>query len=198
MTEPTNEKIIGRNEPCPCNSGKKYKRCCGVGAAPKISAPQAPVYPQGMDPEAMKSQFDPQMMTQFSQMMGRLPKGQLQKLQSIMQKAMAGKDVTREAKEFEGSLPTELQTLLAGFQMPGMGGMPGMPSGADMPAIEAEHSPASGMSPTMSEEEARKIVEAAAKSGKISADEASTLLQPNPSAESKGGFSKVWKKISGK
>ena len=21
---------IGRNEPCPCNSGKKYKKCCGV------------------------------------------------------------------------------------------------------------------------------------------------------------------------
>ena len=21
---------IGRNEPCPCGSGKKYKRCCGV------------------------------------------------------------------------------------------------------------------------------------------------------------------------
>lgn len=20
---------IGRNDPCPCNSGKKYKRCCG-------------------------------------------------------------------------------------------------------------------------------------------------------------------------
>lgn len=20
---------IGRNEPCPCNSGKKYKKCCG-------------------------------------------------------------------------------------------------------------------------------------------------------------------------
>lgn len=19
---------IGRNEPCPCNSGKKYKKCC--------------------------------------------------------------------------------------------------------------------------------------------------------------------------
>lgn len=195
MTEPNNDKIIGRNEPCPCNSGKKYKRCCGVGAAPKINTPQAPVYPAGMDPEAMKSQFDPQMMTQFSQMMGRLPKGQLQKLQSIMQKAMAGKDVTREAKEFEGSLPVELQTLLAGFQMPGgMGGMPGMPGGAGPGVIEAEHSPVSGMS----EEEARKIVEAAAKSGKISADEASTLLQPNPSAESKGGFSKVWKKISGK
>lgn len=24
------EKKIGRNEPCPCGSGKKYKRCCGM------------------------------------------------------------------------------------------------------------------------------------------------------------------------
>ncbi len=23
------EKKIGRNEPCPCRSGKKYKHCCG-------------------------------------------------------------------------------------------------------------------------------------------------------------------------
>jgi uncharacterized protein YecA (UPF0149 family) len=21
---------VGRNQPCPCGSGKKYKRCCGV------------------------------------------------------------------------------------------------------------------------------------------------------------------------
>jgi preprotein translocase subunit SecA len=20
---------VGRNDPCPCNSGKKYKKCCG-------------------------------------------------------------------------------------------------------------------------------------------------------------------------
>ncbi len=26
------ERKIGRNEPCPCNSGKKYKRCCGKNA----------------------------------------------------------------------------------------------------------------------------------------------------------------------
>ena len=24
---------VGRNEPCPCNSGKKYKKCCGQGPA---------------------------------------------------------------------------------------------------------------------------------------------------------------------
>jgi len=25
---------IGRNQPCPCGSGKKHKRCCGAVAAP--------------------------------------------------------------------------------------------------------------------------------------------------------------------
>ena len=24
---------IGRNDPCPCGSGKKYKKCCGKGAS---------------------------------------------------------------------------------------------------------------------------------------------------------------------
>jgi SEC-C motif domain protein len=24
-------KAIGRNDPCPCGSGKKYKKCCGAG-----------------------------------------------------------------------------------------------------------------------------------------------------------------------
>ncbi len=27
------EKKIGRNDPCPCGSGKKYKKCCGAGTA---------------------------------------------------------------------------------------------------------------------------------------------------------------------
>ncbi|WP_257720225.1 PBPRA1643 family SWIM/SEC-C metal-binding motif protein [Heliomicrobium modesticaldum] len=25
---------IGRNDPCPCGSGKKYKKCCGNGTLP--------------------------------------------------------------------------------------------------------------------------------------------------------------------
>ena len=24
--------VIGRNDPCPCGSGKKYKNCCGKNA----------------------------------------------------------------------------------------------------------------------------------------------------------------------
>jgi preprotein translocase subunit SecA len=26
---PTSGKKVGRNDPCPCGSGKKYKHCCG-------------------------------------------------------------------------------------------------------------------------------------------------------------------------
>lgn len=34
---------IGRNQPCPCGSGKKYKRCCGAASAPSraTAAPAA-------------------------------------------------------------------------------------------------------------------------------------------------------------
>jgi hypothetical protein len=176
---------VGRNEPCPCGSKKKYKRCHGVDAAPKlsISTQQAPAMPAGFDPSQFDpNQFDPNMMLQFSQMMSKLPKGQLQKLQNLMQKAMAGKDVTREAKEFETSLPVEFQTLLGGFQMPAAA------MGAGLPDITLD----SDAAPQMTEEQARAIVDAAAKDGKISSEEAGELLK-----EPKG-VSKLWKKFSGK
>src|SRR5271156_2075961 len=103
-----------RNEPCPCGSGKKYKRCHGVAAAPKITPPKAGA-PGGMPP-GMEN-MDPAMMSQAAQMLQRLPKGQLAKLQSIMQRAMAGKDVAREAEEFQKTLPPEFQQMLTSFAM---------------------------------------------------------------------------------
>lgn len=33
---------IGRNEPCPCGSGRKYKRCCGALAPRSVSATTRP------------------------------------------------------------------------------------------------------------------------------------------------------------
>lgn len=30
VRDPTNLKKVGRNDPCPCKSGKKYKKCCGA------------------------------------------------------------------------------------------------------------------------------------------------------------------------
>ncbi|NGZ03765.1 MAG: hypothetical protein CV090_12030 [Nitrospira sp. WS238] len=33
--EPSRPTKIGRNDPCPCRSGKKFKKCCGgTGASP--------------------------------------------------------------------------------------------------------------------------------------------------------------------
>lgn len=191
-----NTPSIGRNEPCPCGSGKKYKRCCGVGAAPKLTQPktdpsQMPAMPPGME------NMDPQMMAQAAQMLQRLPRGQLQRLQSIMQRAMAGKDVTKEAEEFQKTLPPDFQQMMTQFAMvAGQSGMMGPGAGEGAPALGA---PAS--SGAMTEEEARKIVEAAAKQGKLSDDQAKELLQAEPSSESdekSKGIGKFWKNLTGK
>lgn len=33
-----NKKDVNRNDPCPCGSGKKYKKCCGLPGKPKFKA----------------------------------------------------------------------------------------------------------------------------------------------------------------
>lgn len=202
----------GRNEPCSCGSGKKYKRCHGVGAAPKLSAPkvaadatgmegagQAPGggFPGGFDP----SKMDPQMMLQFTQALQRLPKGQLQRLQGIMQKAMSGKDVTRESEDFERTLPPDIQQLMISFasQMQQMQAMGGMPGGATSGASQTPALPALDGA-GMSADQAREIVAAAAAEGKISKEEAEKLLTASSTGteEEKKGFSKLWRGITGK
>jgi len=35
LEQPSTEKKIARNEPCPCGSGKKYKQCCGISGPKK-------------------------------------------------------------------------------------------------------------------------------------------------------------------
>jgi hypothetical protein len=141
--------------------------------------------------------MDPQMMMQAAQMLQRLPRGQLQRLQSIMQRAMAGKDVTQEAEEFQKTLPPDFQQMMTQFAMAaGQGGLGGMPGGESLPAA-AEPIP----SGQMTEEEARKIVEAAAKQGKLSEDQAKELLQAQPSqgesSEGEGkGIGKFWKNLT--
>jgi hypothetical protein len=126
--------------------------------------------PGGFDP----SQMDPQMMMQFSQMLQRLPRGQMQKLQAIMQKAMAGKDVTREAADFERTLPVEVQQMLKTMgpsMLAGMGG--GAPSDIGGAAVPEPATPEEDMSVV----EARKIVEQAVAEGKLSREQADALLK---------------------
>jgi uncharacterized protein YecA (UPF0149 family) len=181
------EPQVGRNEPCPCGSGKKYKRCHGVDAAPKLSAPTLPAAsanamtgamgPGGFDP----SKADPAMMSQMTKALQRLPRGQLQKLQGIMQRAQAGQDVSREAGEFERMLPPEFSQMAMQMMMAqGMGGAPEMDS-----------------------DEAKKIVAQAVADGKMTEAQASELLGGQDSAailaqSEKKGISGFFKKITGK
>lgn len=95
----TSPKNIGRNDPCPCGSGKKYKKCCGFNVTHVAPQPQAseggaeiPSPIPGFDP----STLNPEWIQQVSQAFARLPKGQRQKLQSVISRAMAGKDVQKK------------------------------------------------------------------------------------------------------
>jgi hypothetical protein len=131
--------------------------------------------------------MDPQVMMQFAQQLQRLPKGQMQRLQGLMQKAMSGKDISREAEGFEKTLPLELQQMMHAM-MPAMAGMGGVP-GLDPSAAPVEEDSAS-----MSAEAAREIVAKAAAEGKISSDQAEELLKNAEAATSAPkGISKLWK-----
>jgi uncharacterized protein YecA (UPF0149 family) len=101
---------VGRNDSCPCGSGKKYKRCHGLESEPQpaLKAPEQPSEKAAFDP----GQLDPQWMANFALAMKKLPRGQVQKIQALMSKAMMGKDISREAAELERTLPPEFQSLL--------------------------------------------------------------------------------------
>lgn len=186
----TPEPQVGRNEPCPCGSGKKYKRCHGVDAAPKLSVPTVlpsapgmgalPASMGGFDP----SKMDPAMMQQMQKSLQRLPRAQLTKLQSLMQRAMAGQDVSSEAASFEKMLPPEFSQMAMQMMMAqGMGG-----------AETAEE---------MNADEAKQIVAKAVADGKMTEEQAKELLgDEDPKAilekAEKKGITGFFKKITGK
>jgi tetratricopeptide (TPR) repeat protein len=47
---------IGRNDPCPCNSGRKYKRCCLIREGPRVfGGPDAHIFDPRTEPEIIES-----------------------------------------------------------------------------------------------------------------------------------------------
>ena len=121
--------------------------------------------------------MDPQMVAQVSQSLQKLPKGQLQRLQSMMQKAMNGKDIQSEAEEFEKTLPLDFQEWMRNFG--------------------SNFSDSSSLTPEMTEEQARALVEKAAGEGSLSQEKAQALLSsPSPErSESTSKLGQFWKNI---
>ncbi len=196
---------VGRNEPCPCGSQKKYKRCHGVDAAPKLSQPKMganPQLPPGFDP----SQMDPALMKQMSQSLSRLPRGQLQKMQAVFQRAMSGQDVSKEAADLERMLPPDFQQLMMSPDMQKMmgqfqGSMGGEAAGASMPSLDNGmpqlNSPPPHdipQSPPENLNDARKIVQKALAEGTITAEQAAAVLGDTPPEASDSETVKGWKK----
>jgi uncharacterized protein YecA (UPF0149 family) len=184
------EPQTGRNEPCPCGSGKKFKRCHGVDAAPKLTAPTAPAMPSGPLPGGFDpSQMDPAMMQQMAKSLQRLPRAQLTKLQSIMQRAMSGQDVTQEAAQFERMLPPEFQQMAMQMMM-----AQNMASAGGAAPVEEK---------PMDADAAKVIVAKAVAEGKMTAEQAKELLGgEDPQAilekSEKKGISKFFGKLAGK
>ena len=195
------EAAVGRNEPCPCGSGKKYKRCHGVAAAPKLGVPKNMPSPDTLAKmQENMNGMDPEMMSQMSNALQRLPRGQMQKLQSIMQKAMRGQDVSKEAEAFEKTLPPDFQAMMSGFKMPDeqalsqMMGQAGIDPTQALAAMGGPALPEPEEGAELTEEQARAIVAAAAAEGKISAEKAQELLKSD--SEKKSGFGKFFGKKS--
>ncbi len=60
---------VGRNDLCPCNSGKKYKRCCG---SEKAETSQNPTVAPKVDPLALDRMFDQAAQRPFETHVPRL------------------------------------------------------------------------------------------------------------------------------
>ena len=66
---------VGRNAPCPCGSGKKYKRCHGASRAPVTDAPHggsATAVPDRIDIESPDPEIAA-LVSEYNIMLGRLP-----------------------------------------------------------------------------------------------------------------------------
>jgi tetratricopeptide (TPR) repeat protein len=61
---------IGRNAPCSCGSGKKYKRCCLAADQAAQKASQTPVAPA---PSPLTDRFAPDDYEELEQLSNRVP-----------------------------------------------------------------------------------------------------------------------------
>jgi hypothetical protein len=148
-----------------------------VHASPKLGVPKEAqsnsLVGPGFDPTFL-NEMNPEFMSQMTQAIQRLPKGQLQRIRVLMQKAMNGKDISGEAQSLEKTLPAEFQNLIQTW-----GSLAGMqnafPAGAQQQGEQQQ--------PEMTEEQARKLVSEAAEEGLIPQEKAAELLETETEIE---------------
>lgn len=171
-------RVVGKNEPCPCGSGKKYKRCHGMSDVERAQLVDPDTLPKtkpgadmgalsgamgGFDPNSM----DPEQLKEVQKLISKMPKGQLRKLQGLMQRAMNGQDVMAELAQFESLLPGDFKNQLEAFS-----------------------------DDQMDFDEARKVLEEAVERGEVSREDADALLAGAPTkSEAPRGMKKLWSRF---
>jgi hypothetical protein len=70
-SRPAEKSNAGRNDPCPCGSGKKYKKCC-LDKNRALSIDSHPVAPSGLRPEILPRLWDDHAMWEDCAVLGRI------------------------------------------------------------------------------------------------------------------------------
>jgi len=78
-------KAIGRNDPCPCGSGKKYKKCC----LPKQEAMPRKAPSEAMPEDAFIAELLPEVDEEVDRLLERLENGEGERLQPEFEALLA-------------------------------------------------------------------------------------------------------------
>ena len=96
---------VGRNDPCPCGSGKRYKQCHGALRAPHAGAAPAPAAAIA-DPDALRARRDGRAPARRSRRRrARLPRGAGASRRSIRWRRTISASSCTSAERFDEALP---------------------------------------------------------------------------------------------
>jgi len=133
-----------------------------------------------MFPNIDPSKLDPKAIAELSELMRTLPYDQIMRMQSLMQAAMAGKDVRSDLEAFERDLPADFRSKLFNIMMKHG---PSFQQAAETDASSSgpgqfvtSSAKVSEGAQDLSPREARLTILRAVAAGRMSPEEAETLL----------------------
>lgn len=92
---------IGRNDPCPCGSGKKYKRCClNAGVDPACEANDVVSH----DVPALEYPSSAQMVRDIEELLPRLPTGKRRKIEPLMRDIQLHAELESRRAEIDAAI----------------------------------------------------------------------------------------------
>lgn len=98
------QKVVGRNDPCPCGSGKKYKKCCGKGGAEEADMDASVV----SEVDSAKDSTAPVKKTRRASAADREEKGEEKPKKTVSKTSKKTEEATAPAKKTATKKAAEL------------------------------------------------------------------------------------------